>query len=57
MYHDVTFLLDGRMPMDYVGDKPLDVAAATEMIRGIAKFGAVIHSDHCQYESMPDRSL
>ena len=55
MYHDVTFLLDKRMLMDYVGDKPLGVATATEMIRGIAKFGTVIHSDHCEYESMPDR--
>ncbi|HYA40877.1 MAG TPA: DUF4258 domain-containing protein [Syntrophobacteraceae bacterium] len=43
--------------MDYVRDRPLDVAVATEMIRGIAKFGAVIQSDHCEFESMPDRSF
>jgi hypothetical protein len=43
--------------MDYVDDKPLDVATATEMIRGIAKFGTVVHSDHCEYESMPGRDF
>jgi hypothetical protein len=56
MYHDVTFLLDRRMLMGYFRDKPLDVAAATKMIRGIAKFGTVIHSDHCEYERMPERN-
>lgn len=43
--------------MAYRRDRPLGVAEATEMIRGIAKLGTVIQSDHCEYESMPERNL
>jgi hypothetical protein len=46
--------------MDYYDDqKPLDVATATEMIRGIAKMsgGGVEYSDHCRYKSMPDSNF
>jgi hypothetical protein len=57
MYRDDTFLLDREKFVDYVGDEPLDATIATEMIRGIAKYGSVKHSDHCRYESMPDRNF
>jgi hypothetical protein len=40
--------------MDYIGHEPLDPSAATEMIRGIARFGAIRHSWHCRQQSMPD---
>lgn len=43
--------------MDYCRDRSLGVAEATEMIRGIAKFGTVVQSDHCEYERMPERNL
>ena len=43
--------------MDYVRDAPLDIAIATKTIRGIAKFGTVIYSDHCKYERMPYKNF
>ena len=57
MSHNATFSLDGGTPMDYCRDRSLGVAEATEMIRGIAKFGTVVQSDHCEYERMPERNL
>jgi hypothetical protein len=45
--------------MGYVGSgEPLDdLAAATEIIRGIADFGSIEYADHCQYKSMPHRGF
>jgi hypothetical protein len=43
--------------MDYVPGEPLDVTTATEVIQGIAKFGSIEYSKHCQYERMPDRAF
>ncbi len=43
--------------MDYVSDEPLDTATATEMIRGIARFGTVRPWWHCSQKSMPGRDF
>lgn len=46
--------------MDYYDEhEPLDAATATRTIRGIAKMsgGGIGYSNHCRYESMPDRSF
>ena len=45
------------MLMGYLSHEPLNPADATEMIRGVARFGTVQPSWHCSHQSMPDSNF